>query len=194
MKTKLIAAAAFALLANTASAGVIVNGDFGTGDFTGWETEGEVMVTGTVDTPIAALFAGRGEGVYTTISQAIKLDAGDVLTGYAEFYAVDYLPFNDTSFVSIGGVTLFARDVANTGQSSSTGPVKFSYTAATAGVYQLVAGVANIRDNVNNSRLNVWDFAIANANDVPEPGSVALFGLGLFGAAAVRRKFASKRG
>ena len=194
MKTKLIAAAAFALLANTASAGVIVNGDFGTGDFTGWETEGNVMVTGTVETPIAALFAGRGESLYTTISQAIKLDAGDVLTGYAEFYAVDYLPFNDTSFVSIGGVTLFARDVANTGQSSSTGPVKFSYTAATAGVYQLVAGVANIGDNFNSSRLNVWDFAIANANQVPEPGSIALFGLGLFGAAAVRRKFASKRG
>lgn len=194
MKTKLIAAAAFALFANTASAGVIVNGDFGTGDFTGWETEGDVMVTGTVETKVAALFAGRGTGLYTTISQAIELDAGEVLTGYAEFYAVDYLPYNDTSFVSISGVTLFARDVANTGHSNNTGPVKFSYTAATAGVYQLVAGVANIGDNVNNSRLNVWDFAIANANQVPEPGSVALFGLGLFGAAAARRKLASRRG
>lgn len=194
MKTKLLAAAAFALLANAASAGVIVNGDFGTGDFTGWETEGNVMVTGTVETKVAALFAGRGTGIYTTISQAIELDAGDVLTGYAEFFSVDYGIYNDTSFVSIGGVNLFARDVANTGESTSTGPVKFSYTAATAGVYQLVAGVANIGDNVNNSRLNVWDFAIADANQVPEPGSIALFGLGLFGAAAARRKFASSRG
>ena len=194
MTTKLIAAAAFALLANSASAGVIVNGDFGTGDFTGWETEGNVMVTGTVETQVAALTAGRGTGLYTTISQAIELDAGDVLTGYAEFFSRDYGMYNDTSFVSIGGARLFARDVANTGESASTGPVKFSYTAATAGVYQLVAGVANIGDNWNPSRLHVWDFAIANANAVPEPGNLALFGLGLFGAAAVRRRFAAKRG
>jgi len=194
MKNKLIAAAAFALLANTASAGVIVNGDFGTSDFTGWETEGNVMVTGTVETKVAALYAGLGAGVYTTISQAIQLDAGDVLTGYAQFYAVDYMPYNDSSFVSINGMTLFARDVSNTGQANNSGAVKFSYTAATAGVYQLVAGVANIGDNVNSSYLNVWNFAIANANQVPEPGNVALFGLGLFGAAAARRKFAAKRG
>lgn len=194
MKTKLIAAAAFALLANTASAGVIVNGDFGTGDFTGWETEGNVMVTGTVEATVAALYAGRGAGMYTTISQAIKLDAGDVLTGYAEFYSLDYLPYNDASFVSIGGTTLFARDVENTPQATSSGPVKFSYTAATAGVYELVAGVANMRDNLNSSYLHVWNFAIANDNQVPEPGNLALFGLGLFGAAAVRRKFAAKRG
>jgi hypothetical protein len=194
MKTKLIAAAAFALLANTASAGVIVNGDFGTGDFTGWKTEGDVMVTGTVETTVAALYAGRGEGLYTTISQAIELDAGDVLTGYAEFFSLDYGRYNDTSFVSIGGVQLFARDVSNTPQATNSGPVKFSYTAATAGVYQLVAGVANIGDNVNSSYLHVWNFAIADANPVPEPGNVALFGLGLFGAAAVRRKFAAKRG
>ena len=193
MKTTLIAAAAFALLANSASAGVIVNGDFGTGDFTGWETEGSVMITGTVETKVAALTAGRGTGLYTTISQAIELEAGDVLTGYAEFYSLDYGMYNDASFVSVSGVNLFARDVANTGESTSTGPVKFSYTAATAGVYQLVAGVANVGDNWNNSRLHVWNFAIADANAVPEPGSLALFGLGLFGAAAMRRRFAADR-
>lgn len=194
MKTKFLAAAAFALLANTASAGVIVNGDFDTGDFTGWNTEGNVMVTGTVQTKVAALFAGRGDGVYTTISQAITLEAGDVLTGWAQFYNVDYGIYNDTSFVSVGDVNLFKWDTAGTDASQTSGPVKFSYTAATAGVYQLVAGVANIGDNVNHSRLNVWDFAIANANAVPEPGSVALFGLGMLGAAAVRRKLTARRG
>lgn len=197
MKTNIIAAAAsaaFALLANTASAGVIVNGDFDTGDFTGWETEGNVMITGSVETKVAALFAGRGEGVYTTISQAIQLEAGDVLSGWAQFYNVDYGRFNDTSFVSIGDVKLFTWDTASTDASQTSGPVKFSYTAATAGVYRLVAGIANIGDNVNNSRLNVWNFAIADANAVPEPGSVALFGLGLFGVAALRRKLAAKRG
>lgn len=185
-KTLKIAAAALALAANTAFAGTITNGNFAA-NLSGWSANGYVSVQNNGTYNYADLFAGLGAGAYTTLSQSISLNAGDVLTGYAQFFAHDYVPFNDDAFVSINGTNLFYSNIPMVGNYGTGDLTQFTFTALTSGVYSLVAGVANQGDNGLASELQISNFSIAS-NDVPEPASLALLGLGLLGMSAARRK------
>ncbi len=190
MKIKLIAAT-LAFAATTASAGTITNGDFSTGNLTGWtKNSGSVSVVKEGTDFVASLFAGLGTNVYTTLSQTFQLVAGDVLSGNARFLSHDYLPYNDDAYVSINGTNLFASSVSSVGTNGSSPWTTFTFTALTSGNYVLSAGVVNRGDNSGASELRVDDFAVAT---VPEPTTVALLGLGLLGFAASRRKSAKSK-
>jgi hypothetical protein len=77
-----------------------------------------------------------------------------------------------------------------------TGWVLSSYTLATAGTYQLRVGVSNWNDTAFQSGLAldgvaVNDVDITDPDQVPEPATMGLLGLGLAGLGFVRRRKAA---
>lgn len=188
-----VAAALLALISHAACAGTITNGDFASNDVSGWTTTAATTATHPASMVVVSnhgvlLSAGLGNSVYTTLSQLLHLDAGDVLSGTAQFFANDFAPYNDAAFVAINGLNLFAADVSSSSAPGPGTPSSFSFLVLTSGDYLLSAGVANIGDNLNDSALRVSGFQVNAGASVPLPATPALLGLGLAALAAARRR------
>jgi PEP-CTERM motif len=184
-----LAAVAFAvttLSAGVAQANLIVNGSFETGDFTGWTLTGNTGFTG-VECPGAG-FAGPGDGNCDaflgpvgsngTLSQTFPTVVGQV-------YSISF------DFQPDGGVTSFFSAVwdAQPALFSVTNPAASSYQVLTFNALATTLTTSlsfNFRDDPGFLKLDSVSVT------VPEPSTLALFGAGLAGLAAFRRRRKAK--
>lgn len=132
--------------------------------------------------PAAGTWAFEG----SALGQALTVQAGDSLS-FDWTFASNEDPLsgmNDYAFVLIGDILTVLGDAAG-GASGQ----HFSHTFGSAGNVKLVFGVVDVDDYVGTSRLGIDAVRIDAAQNVPEPGTLAL-GLGglLIGAARLRHK------
>jgi hypothetical protein len=131
--------------------------------------------------PYGSAVPGTGAGL-PSISAAIVPSSVTVTSGAG---STDWSPLGTYSGACWQG---YGNGCGNTGWVSA------SYDIANAGDYFMVFGVANASDTIYDSGLafvgtTIGGVPVGNPNgDVPEPGSVALVGLGLLGLLAAKRK------
>jgi hypothetical protein len=180
---RLLAGAAFASLlglAGQASANIVANGGFETGDFTGWTSIGQTAFNGVMCPGSGTVLEGHCEaffgpiGTLGGIQQTLATAVGQVFTISFMFQGDGGVPgFFEADF---GGQTL----VSQTNGVAGVQAFSFSATATAANTVLKF----QFRDDPGFMLL---DNVQVNAA-IPEPASLALAGIALAGLAASRAR------
>jgi hypothetical protein len=158
------------------------------------------IAPGTLD----ALNTNPDSGTLTNGSalyQSFSGNAGDTLSFSWDYVATDYIPYNDPSFALLIGPSNSVSVLASihglglpVGTSGHSGWQSYSATLGSSGNYTLAFVTTNDKDEILDSHLFIDNVAGScnptcppPVNKVPEPGTLAIFGLGL-AMLAVRRK------
>jgi len=188
----MIAMLFLAVQAGRANADLIANGNFATGDFTGWILGGDyanpsvwytVNNDGLQNVPAAptanyAQFLTAGAPV--TISQTLAATAGQAYT--VSFYVKDDWPTStpNNEFRAVwNGATVM--DLAGTSMSSVWTPYAFAITGGTGNGTNTLT-FSFLQDSA------MLDITHISAAPVPVPGALLLFGPGLLGLIGLRRR------
>jgi hypothetical protein len=161
-----MAALLFALANPAPAASTLVNGDFETGDTTGWTANnpGNTQVVTNYGSyqPVQgnyfALLTANQANTPVKISQSFFADKGMTVRGDTFFKAEDYLPFNDSGQVVVkikeDGTTVatpFNESISDVGDHGQTPWTHWEHTFAEPGEYTIEASVVNSIDSLNSS-------------------------------------------
>lgn len=180
-----LAAVAFAsaLFSTSASAGLITNGGFETGDLTGWTVSTDVnnFVGNETDTSYApfgafALFIGCVDNLCST-SQLIATTPGQSYTFSFEYGSDGSAP--NEFIANFGNATVFHQ--LDDGFDSTPGFSHQSFTVVATGTFTNVEFLGSNRDGY----LALDDVSVTA---IPEPSALALLMAGLAGLGLSRRK------
>jgi hypothetical protein len=110
-----------------------------------------------------------------------NINQGDKLSFRYFFETTDFLPYNDTAFVTINGVATKLSSVSVVGNYGDTGSYQgFEYTFTSSGNFSIGVAITSAIDSSVNSFVYLDNFNITSGNNtavVPELSSLALLGL-----------------
>lgn len=176
-----LAIAMAVLFGHSANANIITNGGFETGDFTGWTQTGNTSFNGVqCPGPSSVVAAGNCSAFFgpvgTTggISQSLSTVAGQ---NYLINFALESDGGTPNSFSAFFGGTQL-----------------ISLTDIPAGPYDFMSFVAQATSGTTTLSFDFRDdpgflnFDAVSVDAVPEPVTLTIFGVGLVGAIAMRRR------
>jgi hypothetical protein len=187
-------------LSGAAHANLLTNGNFATGDFTGWSSSGDVLVLpesdytgccGTLNATPGAYVASFGAGNMPdngVLSQSFPTTVGVGYVVSFDYGAVDFsLPQSMNVAIVSGANTLGASLTATGTNDFDTLFTLYSYnfTAEATTTTLTFTDTSIVTDNVDGL-LELVSADTAPTGEVPEPSSIALLGVGLAGM-GVRR-------
>lgn len=166
------------------AAPILGNAGFESGDFTDWMlylpagAEADVVDSYLEYEPIEgeyfAIIKTDGPGSYSTLSQTVMAEAGDIIEGFAFFDYEDYHPYNDNAKVTIQWGCMEAIVYEQQGswlENYENTPWEYwCFVVPEAGMYTVVAKISNSLDSVLDSYMGLDTVNTAEIDMDIKPG------------------------